>query len=68
LRGRALAGASGDRGARIVAARLDAELVAVAGVYRTLEAADIAELRDGAASVVLAFDEEGTERLVLRPV
>ena len=68
LRGRALAGASGDRGARIVAARLDAELVAVAGVYRTLEAADIAELRDGAASVALAFDEEGSERLVLRPV
>ena len=68
LRGRALAGAGGDRGARIVAARLDAELVAVAGVYRTLEAADIAELRDGAASVVLAFDEEGSERLVLRPV
>jgi septum site-determining protein MinC len=68
LRGRALAGASGDRGARIVATRLDAELVAVAGVYRTLEAADIAGLRDGAASVALAFDEEGSERLVLRPV
>jgi septum site-determining protein MinC len=68
LRGRALAGASGDKGARIVAARLDAELVAVAGVYRTLEAADIAELRDGAASVVLAFDEEGSERLMLRSV
>jgi septum site-determining protein MinC len=68
LRGRALAGASGDKGARIVATRLDAELVAIAGVYRTLEAADIAELRDGAASVALAFDEEGSERLVLRPV
>ena len=68
LRGRALAGASGDKGARIVAARLDAELVAVAGVYRTLEAPDLAELRDGAASVALAFDEEGSERLVLRPV
>ena len=68
LRGRALAGASGDRGARIVATRLDAELVAVAGVYRTLEAADIAELKAGAASVTLASDEEGNERLVLRPV
>lgn len=68
LRGRALAGAAGDRGARIIATRLDAELVAVAGVYRTLEAADIAGLRDGAASVALAFDEEGSERLVLRLV
>jgi septum site-determining protein MinC len=68
LRGRALAGASGDRGARIVATRLDAELVAVAGVYRTLEASDIAGLRDGAASVALALDEQGGERLVLRPV
>jgi septum site-determining protein MinC len=68
LRGRALAGASGDKGARIVAARLDAELVSVTGVYRTLEAADVAELRDGAVSVALAFDEEGSERLVLSPV
>jgi septum site-determining protein MinC len=68
LRGRALAGASGDKTARILATRLDAELVAVAGVYRTLEAADIAELEEGAASVTLASDEEGNERLVLRPV
>lgn len=68
LRGRALAGASGDKTARILATRLDAELVAVAGVYRTLEASDIAELGGGAASVALVFDEEGGERLVLRPV
>jgi septum site-determining protein MinC len=68
LRGRALAGAGGDKGARIVATRLDAELVAVAGVYRTLEAADIAELGDGAVTVALTFDEEGSERLVLRLV
>ena len=68
LRSRTLASTSGNKDTRIVAARLDAELVAVAGVYRTLEAGDIAELRDGAASVALAFDEEGSERLVLRPV
>jgi septum site-determining protein MinC len=68
LRGRALAGASGDKAARIVASRLDAELVAVAGVYRTLEAVDLADFRDGAAAVTLAFDGEGSERLVLRPV
>lgn len=68
LRGRALAGAGGDKDARIVASRLDAELVAIAGVYRTLEAADIAELGDGAVSVTLAFEDEGSERLALRPV
>lgn len=68
LRGRALAGAGGDKSARIIATQLDAELVAIAGVYRTLEAVDIGGLGDGAVSVTLAFDEEGSERLVLRPV
>jgi septum site-determining protein MinC len=37
LRGRAIAGARGDAGARIFTTHLDAELVAVAGVYRTSE-------------------------------
>jgi septum site-determining protein MinC len=68
LRGRALAGAVGDRSARIIATQLDAELVAIAGVYRTLEAVDLDGLGDGAVSVTLASDEEGSERLVLRPV
>jgi len=68
LRGRALAGAVGDKSARIIATQLDAELVAIAGVYRTLEAADVGGLGDGAVSIALAFDEEGSERLVLRPV
>ncbi len=68
LRGRALAGAGGDKSARIIATQLDAELVAIAGIYRTLESADIGGLGNGAVSVTLAFDEEGSERLVLRPV
>lgn len=68
LRGRALAGASGDKGACIIATALDAELVAVAGVYRTLEAADLGGFGDSAVSVTLAFDAEGSERLVLRSV
>ena len=38
LRGRALAGASGDTGARIFTTRFEAELVSIAGVYRTFEA------------------------------
>jgi septum site-determining protein MinC len=33
LRGRALAGASGDKGARIFCSRLEAELVSIAGHY-----------------------------------
>ena len=38
LRGRALAGASGDSGARIFTTRFEAELVSIAGVYRTFDA------------------------------
>ncbi|MFZ4534701.1 septum site-determining protein MinC [Propionivibrio sp.] len=38
LRGRALAGASGATGARIFTTRFEAELVSIAGVYRTFEA------------------------------
>jgi septum site-determining protein MinC len=37
LRGRALAGASGHVGARIVAIAMEAELVSIAGVYRTFD-------------------------------
>lgn len=38
LRGKAMAGARGDAGARIFTTGLDAELVAVAGVYRVIDA------------------------------
>jgi septum site-determining protein MinC len=37
LRGRALAGASGDVGARIFAMSMEAELVSIAGTYRTFD-------------------------------
>lgn len=37
LRGRALAGVNGDQGARIFCHSLDAELLAIAGLYRTSE-------------------------------
>jgi septum site-determining protein MinC len=37
LRGRALAGASGDANARVFALGLEAELVSIAGIYRTFE-------------------------------
>lgn len=43
LKGRALAGARGDTAARIFTTHLEAELVSIAGVYRTFDAApDIA--------------------------
>ena len=37
LRGRALAGASGNTQARIFTTQLEAELVSIAGIYRTFE-------------------------------
>ncbi len=53
LRGKAMAGAQGDENARIFATRLDAELVAVAGVYRVIEARLPTEVHDRAATVRL---------------
>jgi septum site-determining protein MinC len=68
LRGRVLAGASGDTQACIVASHLDAELVAVAGVYRTFEPDDLKALGSGPVSVTLWLDADGNERLTLAPL
>ena len=68
LRGRVVAGASGDKEARIIATQLDAELVVIAGAYRTLEAPDLASLGKGAVSVTLVSESDGGERLVLQAV
>ena len=40
LRGRAMAGTSGNRGARIFCRHLEAELLAIDGYYRTAEDVD----------------------------
>ena len=48
LRGRAIAGLSGNRGARIFCRKLHAELVAIDGVYQTAE--DMPRERIGAPS------------------
>lgn len=56
LRGRALAGASGDKTARIFTTCLEAELVSVAGIYRTFEAGVPAELARQPATVGLTED------------
>ena len=65
IRGRVLAGASGDASACIVATHLDAELIAVAGVYRTLEPDDLKGHAGVPVSVTLWIDSDGNERLRL---
>jgi septum site-determining protein MinC len=59
LRGRALAGASGDKQARIFTTSMEAELVSIAGIYRTFEAGVAADLARLPATVCLV--EEGDE-------
>lgn len=53
LRGRALAGATGDRQARIFTTSLQAELVSVAGIYRTFDQGLPADLAGKPAKVGL---------------
>lgn len=64
LRGRALAGASGDKTARIFTTSLEAELVSVAGIYRTFEAGVPAELARQPATIGLT-EEGGESRLTV---
>lgn len=67
LRGRALAGASGDKTARIFTTSLEAELVSVAGLYRTFEAGVPAELARQPATVALV-GEGDEQRLNVAPL
>ena len=67
LRGRALAGASGDKTARIFTTCMEAELVSVAGLYRTFEAGVPAELARLPTSVSLA-EVNGELRLTVAPL
>src|SRR5690606_6197440 len=57
LRGRALAGASGNAEARIFALSMEAELVSIAGTYRTFENGLPANLMHRPAQVRLAEDK-----------
>lgn len=56
LRGRALAGASGNADARIFALSMEAELVSIAGTYRTFESGLPKDLAKKPAQVRLAGD------------
>lgn len=67
LRGRALAGASGETGARIFTTRFEAELVSIAGVYRTFEAGIAKELAGKPVQIQLAAGaENGLDNLDIR--
>jgi septum site-determining protein MinC len=56
LRGRALAGANGNAQARIFAISMEAELVSIAGVYRTFEHGLPKDLARRAAQIRLVGD------------
>ena len=67
LRGRALAGASGDQTARIFTTCMEAELVSVAGLYRTFDAGVPSELARLPTTVSLS-EEGGELRLNVAPL
>ena len=60
LRGRALAGISGDKEARIFCQSLEAELVAIAGFYRL---SDAIEVQKGPCQIYLLDDHIQIEPL-----
>lgn len=63
LRGKAIAGAKGDVGARIFTSSLEAELVSIAGTYRTSESALPKEVFGQSAQVFLEGDKLVMRRL-----
>jgi septum site-determining protein MinC len=64
LKGKALAGARGDTSARIFTTHLEAELVSIAGVYRTFESAPDAAVAKKPAQIRLA----DTSQIVIEPL
>jgi len=64
LKGRALAGARGDTAARIFTTQLEAELVSIAGVYRTFESAPDAAVAGKPAQIRLA----DASQIVIEPL
>lgn len=63
LRGRALAGARGDTSARIFAVRMEAQLLSIAGIWRTTEAGLPADVANQPAQVRLDGDKLVIEAL-----
>jgi septum site-determining protein MinC len=67
LRGKAIAGARGNTQARIFARELEAELISIAGVYRTSEVGLPDNVRGRAAHIRLQVSDQG-ERLLIEPL
>jgi septum site-determining protein MinC len=67
LRGKAIAGARGETSARIFAASLEAELVSIAGVYRTSDTPLPADVAGKPAQVRLESGPAG-DKLILEPI
>lgn len=67
LRGRALAGASGNREARIFSSNFGPELISIAGIYRTFEKG-IPQQIAGRATQALLRGEGEKQSLVLEPL
>jgi septum site-determining protein MinC len=63
LRGKAIAGARGDTGARIFTTCMEAQLVAIAGIYRTSEVALPDEIAGKSAQISL----DG-KKIVMNPI
>ncbi|MGB4912850.1 MAG: septum site-determining protein MinC [Candidatus Dechloromonas phosphoritropha] len=69
LRGRALAGAGGAENARILCTRFEAELVSIAGLYRTFDTGVPVELAGKPVQVLLnTSPSESTGRLIIEPL
>ncbi|MBV5297446.1 MAG: septum site-determining protein MinC, partial [Rhodoferax sp.] len=66
LRGKAMAGASGNTAARIFSICLEPELISIAGVYRTSENPLAADIQGKPAQVRLSDD--GQEKLLFEPL
>jgi septum site-determining protein MinC len=65
LRGKAIAGARGNQQARIFAQSLEAELLSIAGIYRTSEVPLPPAVR-GKSAMVRLLTQDGEEKLIMQ--
>jgi septum site-determining protein MinC len=68
LRGKAMAGARGNVEARIMALSMEAQLLSIAGVYRTSENALPPSVHGKAAQVRLESHTDGQDKLIIEPL
>lgn len=68
LRGKAMAGARGNADARIMSLSMEAQLLSIAGVYRTSENALPPTVHGKAAQVRLESHNDGQDKLIIEPL